>query len=94
MDKAQLAAEVARRMEMRTDDVLPLVDALMRTIARTLGEGGRVHLRGFGEFHVKHYAKRNIRNFQGKQVRLKPRHIPAFRPHADLRRYIEVQRLK
>jgi integration host factor subunit beta len=54
--------------------------------AKTLQEGGRIDLRGFGNFSVRKYDGYTGRNPKtGKSVEVGPKKLPYFKTGKDLR---------
>lgn len=55
-------------------------------IRNTLGNGGRIEIRGFGSFCLHYQARRNAHNPKtGEKVIAQPRYRPHFKPGKELR---------
>lgn len=81
MTKAELVAKIAKETGANPKEVLPVIECLMNTIKETLSDGENVYLRGFGNFYVKHKAKKVGRNINRNTSIIIPAHnIPAFKP--------------
>ncbi|MBR7158062.1 MAG: integration host factor subunit beta [Alphaproteobacteria bacterium] len=81
MTKSELVARiVALNPHLLTSDAERLVNTVFNEIATALQEGGRVELRGFGAFSVRHRDARIGRNPRtGKTVSVEPKTIPFFK---------------
>ena len=67
-------------------DAERLVRAIFESITTTLAEGGRVELRGFGAFSVRHRAGRRGRNPRtGEVVDVEAKSVPFFKAGKELR---------
>ena len=54
MNKRQLAAELAKRTDLKCTESLEVIDHLISLIKETLAEGDDVRLAGLGRFHLKY----------------------------------------
>ena len=67
-------------------DVERIVNTIFSEITRSLAEGKRVELRGFGAFSVQHRKERVGRNPRtGESVNVEEKFIPRFKTGKDLR---------
>ena len=67
-------------------DVERIVNTVFDTITETLADGGRVELRGFGAFSVKHRDARTGRNPRtGEAVEVEAKAVPFFKTGKGLR---------
>ena len=73
MNKMELVAEVAEKVELSKKDAEAAVSAAIDVITEALRKGDKVQLVGFGSFEVKSRAERMGRNPQTKE----PIPIPA-----------------
>lgn len=63
------------------------VEVLLDEISNTLAKGGRVELRGFGVFEVRHREARLGRNPRtGEKVSVPPKSVPFFKAGKLLRK--------
>ena len=81
MTQSQLIDHLMDQMpNFSRKQVEAIVHALFEGIASTLAEGGRVELRGFGSFFVKHRRPRmGCDPRTGDPIQLDDRYIPFFR---------------
>jgi len=90
MTKADLVERVSRRTGLKKRDVQVVVDGFLSAVRRSLEEGGKVELRGFGSFKTRLLPERKARNPRtGEAVHLPEREMPLFKPSKKLRDMIE-----
>jgi len=90
MTKSELVESVARSTGLSKKDSAQALEAVLDTIGRTLSQGERVSIVGFGTFDVRQRAGRVGRNPQtGEEIRIPPRRVPAFRAGRPLRQAVE-----
>jgi len=92
MNKSELIAAVADRVDMPKAKVGEVLEAIMETITRSLEKGDGVGLVGFGNFTVKDREARQGRN----PKTLEPVTIPAsrvakFSPGAKLKEAVNTR---
>ncbi len=87
MTKSELIEIIARRQpQLSTRDVELSVKTLIEQMSRTLAQGGRIEIRGFGSFSLHYRAPRIGRNPRtGEKVGLAGKYVPHFKPGKDLR---------
>lgn len=87
MIRSELIARIAaENPELTRADVEKVVHTIFETIAEQLAEGGRVELRGFGAFTVRHRDARQGRNPRtGEAVQVEGKSVPFFRAGKELR---------
>lgn len=87
MTKSELIEIIARRQpQLSTRDVELSVKTLIEQMSRTLAQGGRIEIRGFGSFSLHYRAPRIGRNPRtGERVGLAGKYVPHFKPGKDLR---------
>jgi integration host factor subunit beta len=57
-----------------------IVDMMFQNMADTLAQGGRIEIRGFGTFQVRHYDGRQGRNPKtGEIVEVSAKRVPFFK---------------
>lgn len=79
MNKEELAAAVARDMEITLAEAEKIVTSVFDNIRKELQGGGSVKIKGFGKFSVAERAARRGRNPQkGEEVPIAPRLAPKF----------------
>ena len=81
MTKADIVTEISERTGIEKQQVLVIVEGMMKVIKTGLGEKKSVYLRGFGTFYAKKRAKKIGRIITKQQQIVIPEHyIPAFKP--------------
>ncbi len=92
MIRSQLVARLAAATpHLAARDVERAVSAILERIATTLAEGGRVEVRGFGTFCVRHRAPRSGRNPRtGASVEVPTKTAITFKSGLALRRRLNV----
>ena len=86
MTKSELIQRLAaRNPHLLQSDVIKIVDTVFEQIIEVLADGGRVELRGFGAFSVKHREARTGRNPRtGDAVSVLEKHAPFFKTGKQL----------
>lgn len=81
MNKTELILTVAEETGFSRKNVELALNAALSTITRTLTEGEKVQLVGFGAFETKHRAERIGRNPQKpeEEVVIAPTTVPVFK---------------
>lgn len=86
MNKTDLINAVAEQSELSKKDAAKAVDAVFDSITKTLKEGGKVQLVGFGSFEVRERSARKGRNPQtGEEIDIPASKNPAFKPGKQLK---------
>ncbi len=90
MNKSELVDALAQEMDTTKTEAQRIVDALFDTtdgvIAKTLKEGGRVQITGFGTFETRKRKARTGRNPRtGEEIKIGPTISPSFRPGKALK---------
>lgn len=87
MIRSELVAKIAaENPHMTQADVERVMRTIFDTISEKLAEGGRVELRGFGAFSVRHRAPRLGRNpREGTPVHVEAKTVPFFKAGKELR---------
>lgn len=90
MTKSELILRLSKRYpHLYQRDVETLVSTIFDTISKTLIDGGRVELRGFGAFSIRRRDSRKARNPKnGKEVTIGERYAIYFRTGKELRERI------
>jgi integration host factor subunit beta len=85
--KRELVDEVNKRfpyLSRRDSEII--INAIFDSITSALAEGGRIEIRGFGSFVVKHRRAREGRNPKtGQTVSVAAKRIPFFKVGKELR---------
>lgn len=79
MNKAQLIDAVAKETELKKKDAEAAVNAIMGIIEKSLVDGEKVQLVGFGTFEVKDRAERIGKNPRtGEAIKIAASKYPTF----------------
>lgn len=81
MTKSELIQRLAEKNpHLYLRDIERIVETVFETMSDQLAEGGRVELRGFGAFSVKHREARTGRNPRtGESVQVGAKNMPFFK---------------
>ena len=87
MTKSELIARLAERYpQLVAKDAEFAVRTILDAMARTLSEGHRIEIRGFGSFALSYRPPRVGRNPKsGEKVMVPEKWVPHFKPGKDLR---------
>ncbi|TLS35926.1 HU family DNA-binding protein [Pseudalkalibacillus caeni] len=86
MNKTDLINAVAESAELSKKDATKAVDAVIDNISKSLSDGDKVQLIGFGNFEVRERAARKGRNPQtGEEIEIAASKVPAFKPGKALK---------
>ena len=86
MNRKELIAALAAKTSVTKADADRQVLTLIEIISKTLEEGGKINLNGFGIFEVRERAARIGRNpGTGETIRIKPARVPAFKAGTSLK---------
>ena len=86
MNKAELVAVLAEKVELTKKDVENLVDLVFDTITETLATGEKVVISSFGTFEVRRRVARTGRNPRnGEDISIPAQKTPAFRTGKGLK---------
>ena len=93
MTKSELILNIARKNpNLDINDVERIVSTVFCRINDSLAEGGRVELRGFGCFTVRHWDARQVRNPKtGETLFVGQRRTPFFKARKKILSYINTQ---
>lgn len=90
MNKSELVQALANETDMTKADAQRTIDALFGTkdgvITKTLKQGDRVQITGFGTFETRERKARTGRNPRtGEEIKIGPTTSPSFRPGKALK---------
>ena len=86
MTKADLIRDVAKAVEMSAKDSEDIVDTIFDNIVKSLREGDKIEIRGFGSFRTRQRNARIGRNPKtGARVDVPAKKIPFFKPSKELK---------
>jgi integration host factor subunit beta len=84
--KADLIEEVSRVVEMTRKDSEVIVEAIFDSVVRSLRNGDKIEIRGFGSFRTRQRQPRVGRNPKtGTRVEVPSKRIPYFKPSKELK---------
>jgi len=86
MTKADLIDEVSRTVEMTRKESEIIVETIFDSIVKSLRNGDKIEIRGFGSFRTRQRQARIGRNPKsGDRVEVPAKKIPFFKPSKELR---------
>ena len=87
MTRSELVARIARlNPSLLQNDAEKVVDVIFDTIKKSLKDGNRVELRGFGVFSVRQRKARQGRNPRtGEEVKVAAKRVPFFKSGKKLK---------
>jgi len=85
MNKSDLIAILSSKEELKEKDAAAIVNLIFDGLAPELRNGGRVEIRGFGNFSVRQYENR--RNSEGSRD-AKPNNLPFFKAGKEIKEKI------
>lgn len=89
MNKSELIKALSEEGGMALDDATYIVGIFFNSMKKSLMEGDRVEIRGFGSFKIKDYGGYSGRNPKtGQRVSVIPKKLPFFRAGKELKEYI------
>lgn len=92
MNKSELIEALAVQKDLTYKKSEEIVNIVFDTMAKTLIEGGRIEIRGFGSFIVKDYKSYTGRNPKtGEIIDVKPKKLPFFKVGKELRERVNGQ---
>ena len=86
MTKKELVDQIAEKRGMSAQEVLSVVEDLMKLVKRNVAAGDSVYLRGFGVFR-RAKVGRNIT--KGEQLSIPAKRVPQFRPYPHFKKLVE-----
>lgn len=89
MNKSELIKRFSEETDLDLDKSTAIVSIFFDSMKKTLLEGGRIEIRGFGSFKVKKYQEYDGRNPKsGDTVRVSAKKLPFFKAGKELKEYI------
>ncbi len=86
MTKADLIEEVSRVVEFTRKESEVIVEAIFSSVVKSLKEGDKIEIRGFGSFRTRQRQSRVGRNPKtGARVEVPAKRIPYFKPSKELK---------
>lgn len=92
MTRSELIARLAERYpQLVAKDAEFAVRTILEAMARTLADGHRIEIRGFGSFALSHRPPRVGRNPKsGEKVLVPGKRVPHFKPGKELRERVDA----
>ncbi len=89
MNKSELIKALSEEANIGLDDATSVVNIFFDSMKKSLNEGDRVEIRGFGSFKIKDYEGYSGRNPKtGQSVAVVPKRLPFFRAAKELKEFI------
>ena len=86
MNKTELIAATAKECGMTQQDVYRALGGILTTIEKTVANGEKVQMVGFGTFEARFRAGRSGRNPQtGETIFIQDSKVPAFKPGKEFK---------
>lgn len=86
MTKADLIEEVSRVVEFTRKESEVIVEAIFSSVVKSLKDGDKIEIRGFGSFRTRQRQSRVGRNPKtGARVEVPAKRIPYFKPSKELK---------
>jgi integration host factor subunit beta len=95
MIKSELVTRVlAQNPHLFQSDIEKIVNAILEEIVAAIAQGGRVEVRGFGIFTVRHRSARSGRNPRtGAPVVVNQKNLPYFKAGKEMHRRLNKPEL-
>ena len=93
MTKAELISRIAKRYPQLVEkDIEVAVRAILEAISKSLAQGGRIEIRGFGSFGLNRRPSRIGRNpMTGAKVKVPVKYAPHFKAGKELRARVDYK---
>ena len=90
MTKSVLIERIAEKVEdLSKKQVEVIVETVFESIKDALAKGGKVEIRGFGNFRLRNRNARKARNPKtGESVNVPPKKVPFFKVGKELREMV------
>jgi integration host factor subunit beta len=91
MNKSDLIEALSKDTGLPIRKAEEVVKAVFNSMANALADGGRVEIRGFGIFKVKHYDGYTGHNPKtGKPIKVKAKKLPFFKCGKELKEMVDT----
>ncbi|MGQ9634781.1 MAG: HU family DNA-binding protein [Bryobacteraceae bacterium] len=92
MTKADLIDEVSRLVDLTRKESEVIVEVIFDSIVKSLRNGDKIEIRGFGSFRTRERQARIGRNPKtGERVEVPPKRIPYFKPSKELKDLVNAE---
>jgi len=90
MKKSVLIEKIAEKVEgLSKKQVEVIVETVFESVKEALAKGGKVEIRGFGNFRLRNRNARKARNPKtGESVSVPPKKVPFFKVGKELREMV------
>jgi integration host factor subunit beta len=94
MTKSELIAKLAAHFpQLVASDAELAVKMILDAMAKSLSQGQRIEIRGFGSFGLNYRPPRTGRNPKsGERVQVPAKYVPHFKAGKELRERVDLQR--
>jgi integration host factor subunit beta len=90
MKKSDLMDALAKKHHLTEKQVYDIVNIVFDGFTKTLTDGGRIEIRGFGSFTIREYGAYGGRNPRtGNAVPVKPKRLPFFKVGNALKEMVD-----
>jgi integration host factor subunit beta len=91
MNKSDLMMALKENVNLSRQEAENIVNVFFQSIEDSLGNGGRVEIRGFGSFTVNGYKSYVGRNPQtGERIRVPSKKLPFFKVGKELKEMVDI----
>ncbi len=85
----KIAEKVSRSVGITVKQTEVVVETIFKSIKETLAKGGKVEVRGFGNFRLRSRKARKARNPKtGESLNVPPKSVPYFKVGKELREMV------
>ena len=90
MNKSDLILELSKKNSLTEKQATDIVNLMFDGFTKTLTNGGRIEIRGFGSFCLREYGAYKGRNPKtGNIVQVKPKKLPFFKVGLELKEMVD-----
>ncbi|MBN2571584.1 MAG: integration host factor subunit beta [Ignavibacteriales bacterium] len=90
MTKAEIVEKVAEGTGLTKLETEAIIEGFLTTLIKSLREGNRIEIRGFGSFKVKNKSERYARNPRsGEKVLVPEQFVPVFKFSKDFKQAVD-----
>jgi integration host factor subunit beta len=91
MNKSDLMMALKENINLSRQEAENIVNVFFQSIEDSLGDGGRVEIRGFGSFTVNGYRSYVGRNPKtGQKIRVPAKKLPFFKVGKELKEMVDT----
>ena len=92
MNKLELIKALKNNNNLTTNEAKSVLKIFFNEMSEALAKGDRVEIRGLCSLYVKKYKSYTGRNPKtGKQVKIKPKKLPFFKPGKELKDRVDFE---